>query len=119
MKSTEMLVKMLKYIPLCVKQPVAKSVCGFLGDKIFTSTFSNLGVVKLPEAVAQQIDSMDFILGTSISNRAGCSMVTINDVACFSIAKMTIDPSFEEKMYDLLCKEGIPVLVEGSELYER
>ena len=46
-------------------------------------------------------------------------MVTINDVACFSIAKMTIDPSFEEKMYDLLCKEGIPVSVEGSELYER
>ncbi len=117
LNATEKMVDLLKFVPLFLKQPAAKAVYGFLGDSIFTSTLSNLGVVRLPDAVSGQIESMDFVLGTSVTNRAGCSMVTVNDTATFSIAKMTQDPSFEEKLYDLLCGEGIAVLVEGSELY--
>lgn len=116
--ATEKLVNMLKYIPLAIKQPAAKLVYGFLGDRIFTNTLSNLGVVELPGAVCEHIESMDFVLGTAITNRAGCAMVTCNGVATFSITKMTADPTFEEKMYDLLSQDGITVNVEGSVLYE-
>lgn len=116
--ATEKMVGLLRYVPLVIKQPVAKSVYGFLGDKIFTSTFSNLGVVKLPPSAMEHIESMDFVLGTATTNRAGCSMVTIGDVATFTVAKMTIDPTFEEKMYALLTNSGIAVTVEGSTLYE-
>ena len=37
----------------------------------------------------------------------------------FTISKMTADPTFEEKMYQLLLNDGIAVEVEGSEYYER
>lgn len=116
--STEKMVSMLKYVPLAVKQPVAKVIYGFLGDKIFTNTLSNLGVVEMPSSISRHIESMDFILGTAITNRAGCSVVTFNNVTTFSIAKMTVDPSFEEKMYDLLQADGVEVSVEGSGYYE-
>ncbi len=111
-------VRLLKYIPLCVKYPAATLAYGFLGDTIFTTTLSNLGVVQLPPAMAQQIDCMDFILGTGINNRLSCSMITVSDTAVFSISKITADPSFEEKLYSLLSADGIAVTVEGSELYE-
>lgn len=116
--SAKKMTSLLKYIPLSIKAPIAKIVYGFLGDKIFSNTLSNLGVVKLPEELANQIESMDFILGTAITNRAGCSVVTVNNTTTFSISKMTVDPTFEEKFYELLQKDNINVSVEGSGLYE-
>lgn len=116
--ATKKMTNMLKYVPLSIKQPIAKIVYGFLGDKIFSNTLSNLGVVNLPDEIAKQIDSMDFILGTGITNRAGCSVITINGITTFSINKMTVDPTFEEKMYELLINDGIEVSVEGSGFYE-
>lgn len=115
--ATEKMVDMLKYIPLAVKQPVAKMVYGFLGDKIFSNTLSNLGIIQLPQQLSEHIESMDFVLGTAKTNRVGCAAVTVNGITTFSIAKMTKDPSFEETMYDLLCADGIRVVVEGSGLY--
>ena len=117
--ATKRLINVIKYIPLSIKQPVVKVVYGFLGDKIFSNTLSNLGIVTLPNEIAKKVESMDVVLGTTISNRAGCSVVTVNGVTTFSINKMTIDPSFEEKMYELLTKDGIKVSVEGSDYYER
>lgn len=116
--ATEKMVGMMRYIPLAVKQPVAKLAYGFLGDKIFTNTLSNLGVVQLPPAVSAQIESMDFVLGAAITNRAACALVTVNDTATLSITKMTVDPTFEEKLDALLTADGISVAAEGSECYE-
>ena len=116
--ATERLVKVLKFVPLAVKQPAARLIYGFLGDKIFTTTLSNMGVVQLPDWMAGHVDCMDFVLGTAISNRASCSLVTVNGRAMFTIAKLTADPSFEEKLYELLEAEGVEVKVEGSGFYE-
>ncbi len=112
------LVSALKYIPLAIKQPVAKLVYGFIGDKNFTTTLSNLGVVRFPKAVADELESMDFVLGATETNRASCAMVTLGNTACLSITKSTVDPSFEEKIVQLLQEDGIAVTVEGSPLYE-
>ena len=116
--ATEKMVGMMRYIPFAVKQPVAKLAYGFLGDKIFTNTLSNLGVAQLPPAVSAQIESMDFVLGAAITNRAACALVTVNDTATLSITKMTVDPTFEEKLDALLTADGSPVAAEGSECYE-
>lgn len=113
------LVSSLRFIPLIIKQPVAKMVYGFIGEKIYTTTFSNLGVVKMPPSLMEHIDSMDFCLGAQETNRLACALVTCGDVATFSISKMTQDPTFEEKMYALFTEDGIDVTVEGSEFYAR
>jgi hypothetical protein len=115
--ATKKLVSSVRYVPLAVKQPVAKAVYGFLGDKIFSNTLSNMGVVRLPEAFYDYVDSMDFVLGTAMTNRAECTLVTFGNTATFSISKLTRDPSFEEKLESLLARENIPVRIEGSEYY--
>lgn len=115
--STIKMVDIVKYIPLAVKQPAARAGYGFLGDKVFTSILSNLGVVEMPPSVAQHIESMDAVIGTAITHRARCVVVTFQNTTTFSITKATADPTFEEKMYDLLCSDGITVAVEGSEIY--
>jgi hypothetical protein len=118
MNSTQHLIRALRYIPLALKTPVARVVYGFLGDQIFSNTLSNLGVVTMPEAYAACIESVDFVLGTAITNRASCSMVTFGNVATLTVAKQTTDPSFEEALYRLLREDGIDVEAEGSPLYD-
>ncbi len=115
--ATQNMVSLLRLVPLFIKQPVAKIVYGFLDDRIFTSTLSNLGVVQLPAEVSEQVQSMDFVLGASAVNRIGCSVVTVNGNTTFSITKMTADPSFEERLYELLRCDGITVEAKGSVLY--
>jgi len=116
--TTERMVSAVRYIPLFIKTPAARVVYGFLGDKIFSNTLSNLGVVTLPDDIAGHIDSMDFVLGGALTNRASCSMVTFGKTATLSISKCTADPSFEEKLYGLLISDGVTPVVEGSELHE-
>ena len=43
-------------------------------------------------------------------------MVTFGNTATLSVSKNTIDPSFEEALYELLCRDGLTPVVEGSEL---
>lgn len=112
------IVRGLRFVPLFMKKPAAVIAYGFMGDRVFTNTLSNLGVIKLPETMAEHIQKMDFVLGTSVTNRAACAMVTANGVATLCVSKWTADPSFENKLYELLEKDGLSVSVKGSELYE-
>ncbi len=113
------IVSSIRLIPLAIKQPIAKMIYGMLGEKIYTTTFSNLGVVNFPEEFMEHIDSMDFCLGAQVTNRLACTAITCAGVATFSISKMTLDPAFEEKMYQLLLADGVEATVEGSDYYAR
>ena len=113
------LVSSIRYIPLVIKQPIAKIIYGFLSEKSYTTTLSNLGVVSMPEELSEHIERMDFCLGPMAVNRLACATVTFGNVTMFSISKMTADPTFEEKMLSLLESEGIEAEVEGSEYYDR
>ncbi len=116
--STKNLVESLCWVPLIVKKPLVKMVYSVLSDRLFTCTLSNLGVVKMPKGYEKYIDSMDFALGISPINRAACGVVTFGNTATFTFTKMTADPSFEERAFDILVSDGIAVRVEGSKLYE-
>ena len=116
--STERMVGTMRYVPLFIKAPVARIIYGFLSDRVFSNTLSNLGVVTMPPGLAEHIESMDFVLGNSLTNRVSCTMITFGDTATLSISKFTADPSYEEKLYSLFEVDGITPVVEGSELYE-
>jgi len=116
--STKRLLTSTKFIPLIIKRPIVRLAYGFLSEPLFTTTFSNLGLVKMPKEYEKHIDSVDFILGTLTHNRIALSAASFNNTTVLSIAKNTIDPSFEERLYQLFEDEGLVVTVEGSEICE-
>ena len=118
MSTTVKLVRSLKFVPLCIKNPVAKIAYGFLGDRIFTNTLSNLGVINVPEEMSPHIEKFDFVIGAGSTNRAACAIGTFGNTTVFSILKLTADPSFEEKICQLLSDYGIRPRVSGSAVYE-
>ncbi len=118
MFSAHKMARDVRAFPLFLKSPIAKIVYGFLGEKLFTTTFSNVGVVSAPPEFSEYVESFDFILGPHAINRATCTLVTYGAWSTLTITKNTKDPSFEEEMFRLLEKDGFTVTIEGSALYE-
>ena len=116
--SSTRLVRSVRAVPLFIKAPIASAIYGFLGDKIFTTTLSNMGVVEMPPELCPMIESMEFLLGSAVTNRASCGMITFGDVSILSLTKLTSDPTFEEALVALLSQDGVNVRVEGSMPYE-
>ncbi len=115
---TNKLVNGIRLIPMVIKSPVAKLIYGVIGERVFTTTISNLGVVTMPKGFAEHIKDMEFTLGASKANKALCGVITYGDTITFTVTKNTASPVFEEKMYSLLKREGLDPVVEGSPNYE-
>ncbi|HOM32278.1 MAG TPA: hypothetical protein PLY27_01995 [Bacilli bacterium] len=118
MYSTYRMNKDMRGFPLFLKSPIAKMAYGLMGEAIFTTTFSNLGVVSAPSHFNDYIESYDFVLGPPEVNRAAITLVTFNKIATLTITKSTKDPSFEEELYRLLMRDNLQINIEGSALYE-
>ncbi len=109
------LVSSLRFVPLFLKAPLTRYFYPYFSDLILTTTLSNLGVVEMPEEIAALIDKFDFILGTTVQNRATCSLITYKNKAVLSIFKATAHPGFEEALYTQLKNDGITPIVTGSQ----
>ncbi len=117
--ATKKLIKNIRLIPLVIKQPIAKFISGIVGDQAFTTTLSNVGIVELPPEYLEYLQDMEFTLNTSSVCRASCGLISYGNVSTLSITKLTKDPAFEKKIYELMKKDGLEIAAEGSEIYER
>ena len=115
--STAEMVRLLGRVPLAVKRPAARIAYGFLGERAFTSTLSNLGAAKLPPEVEAHVEKLDFVLGTGERARAACAMVTLKGLALLSVTKLTDDKTFATRLLSLLEGAGVPVKLSGSMPY--
>lgn len=115
--STAEMVRLLGRVPLAVKRPAARIAYGFLGERAFTSTLSNLGAAKLPPEVEAHVEKLDFVLGTGERAHAACAMVTLKGLALLSVTKLTDDKTFETRLLSLLEGAGVPVKLSGSMPY--
>ena len=108
------LVRALRVVPLIVKRPIAYLIYGRLSDGVFTTTFSNVGPIRLPQEMEPYVEKFDFVLGPPIQNRAVCSLCSYEDRAVFTVVKNTALPVFENALYDALCELGLSPYVEGT-----
>lgn len=108
------LVRWLRFIPLSIKRPIAYFIYGKLGDGVFTTTLSNLGVIRLPEAMEPYVDKFDFVLGPPVENRAILSVCSYRNKTVLTVVKNTHVTLFEDALYRYLCQAGLTPAMEGS-----
>ena len=66
----------------------------------------------------KEVEKMDFVLGTTITNKLLFSIITCNNILTLSISKYTLNTSVENNLYNLLIQNNIKVKVYGSENYD-
>jgi len=107
--------RLLRLMPLFIKNAAMKYVYSQVGDAISTTTLSNLGVAKLPEEMTQYVRRMDFILGPLADNRVCAAALTYNGRLRINFTRTIEEPLLEREFFTRLVKLGVHVKVESNQ----
>lgn len=100
-----------KYLPRFGKA-IALGIGGKLfGERLSTSTLSNLGVVKLPEPLQSHVSAFRVILGPVPTNHLGICCYCYNGKLSLMVSSRLKSREIEEKLEALLQNDGLSVEV--------
>jgi hypothetical protein len=101
--------------PLPLKILVMKSVYGMIGESMNTVTFSNIGVVDLPESMKPYISHYQFNIGPSPEQPKVISAITYNNVLSVAFISNIIERNIEKEFFKLMHEFGLTPTIEANE----
>jgi len=108
----------VRIMPLIIKDSVLNLVYSFVGERLFTSTISNLGVIKLPPEVSEQIQDYNALLGATKLNRLNLAVMSFNDETVLTITTRLRDRRIVRRFFTELAELGLSVTVESNQEVE-
>lgn len=106
---------LVRIVPLALKKFLMPFLYTRMGEDLCSGTLSNLGYVKLPEGMEEQVERIDFMLGTNPINKTGCSVCGYKDKLTISFGRISSNTDVERLFFTRLIKMGIPVRVETND----
>ena len=104
----------MRLVPLPLKDLAINSVYRAFGDRVVTTTLSNLGQIKAPEQMMKHIARFEFLLGASPLPTTNGALITTGDTMVLTFTSNQHDPVLPLKLFEFLTGQGIPVNVEGG-----
>jgi len=104
----------VKVMPLFLKNIVMKAVFKAVGERKACLSMSNLGAVRLPEAMEPFVERMDFILGVQASAPYNCGVLSYGGTLNINVIRNTREPELERQFYRVLRELGLTVTVESN-----
>ena len=105
----------VKLIPLFLKNVVMRAVFDAVGEKKSCLCLSNLGQVKLPEAMMPYVERMDFILSVQATQPYNCGVLSFGDQLNINFVRNIREPKLESAFYQVLRDMGLPVQVQSNQ----
>ena len=106
---------LVRLIPLPLKNAVMKAIFDSVGEKKSCLTLSNLGQVKVPEAMAQYVRRFDFILGVQAAAPYNCGMLSYGDTIYINYIRNIQNAELERHFHAVLQEMGLPTVVESNQ----
>ena len=104
----------VRVIPLAVKNLILPHLYFSKGEALVSTVLTNLGVVKMPDAVARMIEKFEFVPAPSKWNKTGCAVVSFGEQTCITFGRMIDETEVERRFFRSLVKLGIPVRIESK-----
>lgn len=104
----------VRVLPLFIKNFAMKFAYNLVGERKTCITLTNLGMVRLPEEMADYVERMDFVLGPLSRNPLACACVSYKDKLYFNTTRKIVEPKWERLFYTKLVRMGIPVKIESN-----
>jgi hypothetical protein len=105
---------LIRAMPLIMKAPFMRLMFVLQGDRYNSTTLSNLGVVKLPEAMRAHVSRLDFLLGVPARNPVTCACLSYGGNVYLNFSRRIREPMVERAFFTALVKMGVPVKVESN-----
>lgn len=106
---------LVRLCPLPLKNFVLSFVYHRVGERLFTTTLTNVGPVKLPSVMAERIERAEMMLGAASSYRSNCAAVSLGDNLCLTFTRDIAEADFERNVLCFLVERGIAVRVSSNQ----
>ncbi len=104
----------VRVMPLFIKNFVMKAIFNAVGERTSCLTFSNLGNVKLPEAMIPYVERFDFILGVQATSPYNCSAISYGGKLYFNFIRGMKESELESHFHKALLRHGIRAELESN-----
>jgi NRPS condensation-like uncharacterized protein len=104
----------LRAAPLFIKNTVMKMVFNAVGERKSCFSFSNLGVVKAPDAFCEHVERLDFVLGVQASAPYNTSAITYGGKMYLNVIRNIAEPVLERELCGVLTELGLCPTVESN-----
>lgn len=107
---------LIRIMPLFLKKIAMKIGYKILGSRIDSLVYSNIGVVKMPEATNDYIEHFDFVICATPNTPITISSLTFNDEFILSITSVIKERKIVESLIHQFVKDGINVTINCNDL---
>lgn len=97
----------VRIIPLFIKKPIMRLVYSQVGEILFTSTLTNMGLNKLPSAVIDNIECYQTVLGATKLNRINLAVISVGDTLTITISSRLKENTVVKDFYKRLADFGL------------
>ena len=106
--------KLLRYVPLIVKNTAVKVSFHFGAEFSTTALLSNLGPVNVPDDMKDHIERYFFFNSPGLVNGARCSVVSLGDKLTFTFSNRYKEDTIEREFLKKLTSLGLSVTAETN-----
>ena len=107
-------IPLIRLVPLPVKNVVMRTIYGLRGESKGCINLSNLGLVRLPAEMQEQVERLEFIIGTQRSYPNNCSLVSYGETTCINMIRNIRESELERRFFSRLVELGLPVSIESN-----
>ncbi len=105
----------VRVMPLFIKNIVMRAIFDTVGECKSCLSLSNLGAIKIPDAMNGYVSRFDFILGVQATAPYNCGVLSYGDTTYINFIRNTKRPELERKFYEVLRDFGIPAEAESNQ----
>ena len=105
----------VRIMPLFIKNVVMKAVFKSVGERKSCLSMSNLGAVKIPDAMMPYVERLDFILGVQESAPYNCGVISFGNTMYVNFIRDIQEADLEYHFHRVLQEMGIVAEVESNQ----
>ena len=96
----------VKFVPLFLKNIVLKQAFNIQGENLKTITSSNLGQIRFPDDMAEDIEEASVILYPTVKSPVNCGMCTFGDRLNISFARTIRESDMIFRFFKLISEDS-------------
>ena len=108
----------IRIVPLFIKDYVVKRFYIRVQDCQSSAGLTNLGVIKLSDALSRHVERFDVIMGHPFSARTNCAIVSYGNTLTINFASCIKETDVERFFFRKLVQDGIHVKIETNRKME-
>lgn len=104
----------MRLTPLFLKNIALKTAYRMYGERLVTTTLSNIGVISLPDSMREYVRRFDFILGAPVLNALSCAVCSFEDSMTVSFTRVMEETDIERFFFRFLARQGLDIVIESN-----